>query len=209
MYYIFSLFLLKRCCRSVAKLCPTLWPHGLQHARRPCPSLSSGVGANSCPLSQWCHLTISSSAAPFSFCLQSFFSIRVFPSESAPCTRWSKYWSFNFCISPSSEYSGLMYFLKYSCLQCCASFCCTTKWLSSMCTHTRSLLDLPLTPPPSTPVGHHRAPSWAPWDIQELPTSWFTHGRVYTSIPISQFIPSPHMSIGLFSTSVSLFLPCK
>ena len=47
-------------------------PHGLQHARLPCPSLSPGICSNSCPLSQWCQLSISSSATLFSFCLQSF-----------------------------------------------------------------------------------------------------------------------------------------
>ena len=50
----------------------SLWPHGLQHTRLPCPSLPPGVCSNSCPVSQWCYLTISSSATPFSFCLQSF-----------------------------------------------------------------------------------------------------------------------------------------
>ena len=40
------------------------WPHGLQHARFPCPSLSPGIYPNSCPLSQWCHPTVSSSVAP-------------------------------------------------------------------------------------------------------------------------------------------------
>ena len=50
----------------------SLWPHGLQHSRPPCPSPTPGVHPNSCPLSQWCYLTISSSAMPFSFCLQSF-----------------------------------------------------------------------------------------------------------------------------------------
>ena len=43
----------------------SLWPHGLQHARLPCPSLSPGVCSNSCPLSWWCHPTISSSVVPF------------------------------------------------------------------------------------------------------------------------------------------------
>ena len=62
------------CCYcSVTKLCLTLCdPHGLQHARLPCPSLSLIVCSNPCSLSLWCYLTISSSAAPFSFCLQSF-----------------------------------------------------------------------------------------------------------------------------------------
>ena len=57
----------------------SLQPHGLQHARLPCPSLSPGVCSNSCPLSQWCYLSISSSAAPFSFCLQSFPASGSFP----------------------------------------------------------------------------------------------------------------------------------
>ena len=49
----------------------SLWPHGLQHARPPCPSPTTGVYPNSCSLSQWYHPTISSSVVPFS-CLQSF-----------------------------------------------------------------------------------------------------------------------------------------
>ena len=50
----------------------SLWPHGLQHTRPPCPSPTPGVDSNSCPLSPWCHPTISSSVVPFSSCLQSF-----------------------------------------------------------------------------------------------------------------------------------------
>ena len=50
----------------------SLHPHGLQHARTPCPSPTPGVDSNSCLLSQWCHPTISSSVIPFSSCLQSF-----------------------------------------------------------------------------------------------------------------------------------------
>ena len=50
----------------------SLWPHGLQHTRLLCPPLSPTVCPNSCPLSQWCHPTISSSVAPFSSCPQSF-----------------------------------------------------------------------------------------------------------------------------------------
>ena len=57
---------------SVTQLCLTLQPHGLQHARPPCLSPTPGVYSNSCPLSQWCHPTISSSVIPFSSCLQSF-----------------------------------------------------------------------------------------------------------------------------------------
>ena len=50
----------------------SLWPHGLQHTKLPCPSPTPGACSNSCPLSQWCHPTISSSVIPFSSCLQSF-----------------------------------------------------------------------------------------------------------------------------------------
>ena len=50
-------------------------PHGLQHARPPCPSPTPGASSNSCPLSQWWHPTISSSVVPFSTCLQSFLGI--------------------------------------------------------------------------------------------------------------------------------------
>ena len=57
---------------SVAQSCLTLWSHGLQHDRPPCPSPTPRACSNSCPLSQWYHPTISSSVSPFSSCLQSF-----------------------------------------------------------------------------------------------------------------------------------------
>ena len=61
------------CDVAVQSLCPSLCnPMGLQHIRLCCPSLSPGVCSDSCPLSQWCYLTISFSAILFSFCLQSF-----------------------------------------------------------------------------------------------------------------------------------------
>ena len=56
----------------------SLRPHGLQHARPPCPSPAPRVYSNSCPLSQWCHPTISFCVIPFSSCLQSFSASRSF-----------------------------------------------------------------------------------------------------------------------------------
>ena len=50
----------------------SLRPHESQHARPPCPSPTPGVHSDSCPSSQWCHPTISSSVVPFSSCLRSF-----------------------------------------------------------------------------------------------------------------------------------------
>ena len=86
----------------------SLWPHGLQHARLLCPSLSPRVCSNSCPLSWWCHPTIWS-CHPLLLPLI-FPSIRVFSSESILRIRWPKYWSFSFSISLSNEYSALISF---------------------------------------------------------------------------------------------------
>ena len=60
---------------SCSVVSDSLWPHGLQHARPPCPSSTPGVYSNSCPLSWWCHPTIASSVIPFSSHLQSFFNL--------------------------------------------------------------------------------------------------------------------------------------
>ena len=57
---------------SCSVVCDSLWPHGLQRARPPCPSPTPRVHSNSCPLSRWCHPAISSSIVPFSSCLWSF-----------------------------------------------------------------------------------------------------------------------------------------
>ena len=57
---------------SCSVVSDSLWPHGLQHARPPCPPPTPGDYSNSYPLSQWCHPTISSSVVPFSSHLQSF-----------------------------------------------------------------------------------------------------------------------------------------
>ena len=61
----------------------SLWHHGLEHSRLPCPSLSPEVCSKSCPLSQWCHPTISSFITPFSSLLQSFPA-----SESLPVSQF-------------------------------------------------------------------------------------------------------------------------
>ena len=69
----------------------SLWPHGLQHARLPCPSLSPRACSNWCLLSWWCHTTILSSVIPFSSCLQSFPAAGIFPMSWLLCIRWPKY----------------------------------------------------------------------------------------------------------------------
>ena len=88
----------------------SLWPHGLQHARLPCPSptswsllklmsIKSVMPSNHLIL---CH--------PILLLPSNFPSIRVFSSESVLCIRWPKYWSFSFSISTSNEDSGLISF---------------------------------------------------------------------------------------------------
>ena len=90
---------------SCSDMSDSLRLHGLQHARLPCPLPTPGVYSNSCPLSRWCHPTISSSVVPFFSCLQSF-PASGSSSESALCIRWPNNRSFSFSISPSNEYSG-------------------------------------------------------------------------------------------------------
>ena len=89
----------------------SLQPHGLHHARLPCPSLSLGVCSNLCPLTWWCHPTISLAVAPSSSFLQSFPASRSFP-ELALHIRWPNYWSFSFSISPRSLGKHLILFLS-------------------------------------------------------------------------------------------------
>ena len=81
--------------------------HEPQHARPHCPSSTPRIYSNSCPLSQWCHTTISSSVVPFFSCLQSFPTSGSF-QMSQLCIRWPKYWIFSFNISPSNEHPGLI-----------------------------------------------------------------------------------------------------
>ena len=88
----------------------SLWPHGLQHDRPPCPSPTPGVCLNLCPFSQWCHPTISSSVISFSSCLQSFPASRSFQMSQLFTSGGQKYWNFSFKNSPSNEYSGLISF---------------------------------------------------------------------------------------------------
>ena len=64
---------------SCSVVSDSLWPHGLQHARPPCPSPTPRACSHSCSSSQWCHPTISSSVIPFSTWLQSFPTSESFP----------------------------------------------------------------------------------------------------------------------------------
>ena len=88
----------------------SLWLHGLQHARLSRLPESLGVCSNSCPLIRWCYLTISSSATPFSFCLQSFPASGSFPMSWLFESGSQSIAASVLAISPSNEYSGLISF---------------------------------------------------------------------------------------------------
>jgi len=84
----------------------SLWPHGLQHARLPCPSPTPRAYSRNTKLVMPSnHLIL---CHPLLFLPSIFSSIRVFSNESVLHIRWPKYWSFS--ISPSNEYSGLISF---------------------------------------------------------------------------------------------------
>ena len=87
----------------------SLWPHGLQDARLPCPSPTAVAYSNSCPsvgeAIQPSHPLSSPSPPAFNLSQHQGLS-----SESVLHIRWPKYWSFSFSISPSNEYSGLISF---------------------------------------------------------------------------------------------------
>ena len=81
----------------------SLQPHELRHIRLPCPSLSPRVCSDSCPLSRWCHPTITASAAPFSSRRQSFPA-----SGSFPMSRFFASNGLSIGVSASAEFHGLL-----------------------------------------------------------------------------------------------------
>ena len=84
----------------------SLGPHGLQHTRLSCPSLSPRACSNSWVMPSNRFIL----CRPFILLPSIFPSIRVFSNKSALHTKWPKYWSFSFNISLSNEYSGLISF---------------------------------------------------------------------------------------------------
>ena len=89
----------------------SLWTHRLQYARLPWLSPTPRVYLNSCPLSRWCHPTISFSVgSPLLLLPSTFPSIKVFSNELVLCMTFPKYWSFSSNISTSNEHPGLISF---------------------------------------------------------------------------------------------------
>ena len=87
----------------------SLWPHGLQHSKPPCPSPTPRVYSNLCPFSRWCHPTISSSVVPLSSPIQSLPASGSFQMSQFFASGGQSI-SFSFSISPSNEHPGLISF---------------------------------------------------------------------------------------------------
>ena len=116
-YILRSLFQLLLLLFSCSVMSNCFRPHGLQYARLSCPSPSPRVCSNSCPLSWWCHLTISSSVTPFSSCSQFFPASRafrvsqLFPSGGQVLELQLQHQSFQWI----SKNDFLSYWLAWSC----------------------------------------------------------------------------------------------
>ena len=108
-------------CRSVTKSCLILRPNGLRHARLPCPSLSPRVCSNSCPLSKWCYLSISSSVIPFFSFPQSFpasgsfLMSQLFTSVAKVLELQLQHQSFCFSWSDGTRCCDLSFFFFFEC----------------------------------------------------------------------------------------------
>ena len=111
----------------------SLWSRGLQHTRMPCPSPTPGVYSNSCPLSQWCHPTISSSVFPLSSHLQSFPA-----SGSFQMSRFFTSEGKSIGVSPSASFHPMNYSGLISFRMDCLDFIAVQGTLRSLLQHHSS-----------------------------------------------------------------------
>ena len=180
-----------------------LWPHGLQHPRPTCPSPIPRIYPNSSPSSQWCHPTISSSVIPFSSCLQSFPASGSFQVSQFFGTRWPKYWSFSFSISPFNEYPGLISFqidwFDLLAVQGTLKSLLQHSIVGSQCSDNYCVYIYPLFWGFPYHLGHHRALSRVTCAIQLSLVIYF----IYISIYICQY----HFSNSPYHTPHPPFTP--
>ena len=169
----------------------SLWPPQLQHARPPCLSPSPGICSNLCPLSQWCHPTISSSVVPVSSCLQSFPA-----SGSSPMSQFLASGGQSTGASASSsvlpmniqdwfplEMTGLISLLSKG-LSRVFSSTTVQKHQSAISIHTSTLFwHSPPPPPPTIPtLGHHSLLCYHRFPL----ALYFIQGSVYMSLLLYQ-----------------------
>ena len=140
-----------------------LWPHGLQHARPPCPSPSPGACSNSGPSSQWCRPPISSSAIPCSSCLQYFPPSGSFPVSQPSSAEWIPH---TWCLGTTGKKLEVCVGLS-QCLCVCAE----------LLQHAPLCSPMDCRPQAPLPVGFSRQESWGGWPSPEglLPVQGLTH----------------------------------
>ena len=160
----------------------SLWPHGLQHTRPPCPSPSPGVFPSSHPLNWWCHPTISSSVTPFSSCPQSF------PTSEYFHIRRLKYWSFS--ISPSNEMFRAGFLLDWLVW----SPCCPRD--SQELKSSKRMAPIPpLESPSLTPEKPRQREKWVKESCPETNKRWWAQElKQRPRPPLSYLLPCPAVS---------------
>ena len=171
-------------------------PHGLQHGRLPCPSTSPGVCSDSCALSRWCYLTISSSVAPFFPCLQSFpasgtFQMSWLFSSGGQRIRPTEFWSFSAWVMTLSFYTQKP---RSKCTMCYVASVSDCLWPSGLWP-TRLLCPwdspgentsgLPCPPPGDLPPAHSDSPILAQPLQQEAWPEQSHHSCCLTCICLS------------------------
>ena len=197
----------------------SLRSHGLQHAKPPCPSPTPRAYSNSCPLSGWCYLTISSSVIPFSSWLQSFpasgsFQINWFfapGSQSVGDSPSASVLPVNIKVwFPLFIFFNFILFLNFTILYW---FCQISKWIRHRYTCVPHPEPSSLLPPPSPyhPSGssHCTSPKHPVLCIEPGQATRFIYDIIHISMPFSQIIPPspfPTESKRLFYISVSLLL---
>ena len=122
-------------CWSVTKSCSALCdPMDLQYARLICPPVFPGVCSNSCSLSQWYYLTISSSVAPFSFCLQSFPASGSFPMNRLFTSGGQNIGaSVSATVLPMNGVAAEAELIPFHGSQLCGEGTCVTQWSYEPC----------------------------------------------------------------------------
>ena len=108
--------------------------------------------------------------------------VKMLNGKAEEFQKGGKQWEYGSPFFSFPPYFLSLFKLEANCFIILCWFLCKMMQISSKCMHIPFLLNLPLTPPHPTSLDHHRAPSWDPYAMKQLPTSYFIHGSVYMSV---------------------------